>query len=87
MENPVTTPLVNDSHVDLTDSCQISSSVLDQWKTSLKCLLNDSLDKFEILGLATKLQYNLPQEKDFRNRNMIYRGFYSFSCEKQMNEM
>ena len=39
--------------------------VVKEWKELLNCLLEDALDKFEVMNLARRFSIQLPDEKSF----------------------
>ena len=54
---------------------QPGSHVVKEWKASLKSLLEDTLDKFEVLDLARKFLIILPQDKSFSQQKYVVQRF------------
>ena len=50
---------------------QLGSHVVQEWKSLLASLLEDKLDKFEVLAVARKLSLKLPEKRSFSQQKYI----------------
>ena len=54
---------------------QLGSHVVQEWKSLLASLLEDKLDKFEVLAVARKLSFKLPEKRSFSQQKYILLKF------------
>ena len=79
---------MHDDHEEEEDqlSEQPSGQAVSELKTTLKRLLEDTLDKFEILDLARTLVIKLPEEKSFSEHKYLIQRFILLQLLKSDKE-